>query len=92
MPYCFFLKGLTHDFGQKVKILPLLVFGQNGPGDNVLMIIEVKKQALLDYKRWILHTCLRGIFSKGLTHDFGHKIKILSLFVSGQNWPGMNVS
>ena len=42
MPYWFFSKGLTSDFGQKIKILPLSVFGQNGPGDNVLMIIEVE--------------------------------------------------
>ena len=43
----------------------------------------VRKQALLDYKKWILHSYQIGIFSKGLTHDFG-QIKILHLFVSGQ--------
>ena len=39
----------------------------------------VGKQALLDYKKWILHNCNIGIFSEGLTHDFGQKMKILSL-------------
>ena len=39
----------------------------------------VRKQALLDYKKWILHSCNIGIFSEGLTHDFGQKMKILSL-------------
>ena len=51
----------------------------------------VRKQALLDYKKGILHSYQIGIFSKGLTHDFGQKMKILSLFVSGQNGPGNNV-
>ena len=44
MPYWFFSKGLTHDFGHKIKILPLFVFGQNGPEGNVLMIIEVENK------------------------------------------------
>ena len=39
-----FSKGLTHDFGQKMKILSLFVFGQNGPGNNDLMIIEVENK------------------------------------------------
>ena len=37
----------------------------------------VRKQALLDYKKWILHSSNIGIFSVGLTHDFGQKMKIL---------------
>ena len=45
----------------------------------------VPKQALLDYKKWILHGYQIGIFSKGLSNDFG-QIKILYLFVSGQKW------
>ena len=39
-----FSKGLTHGFGQKMKILSLFVFGQNGPGNNDLMIIEVENK------------------------------------------------
>ena len=50
----------------------------------------VRKQALLDYKKGILHSYQIGIFSKGLTHDFGQKMGILSLFVSGQNGPRNN--
>ena len=30
LPYWDFLNGLTHDFGQKLKIPYLFVFGQNG--------------------------------------------------------------
>ena len=49
----------------------------------------VRRQALLDYKKWILHSYQIGIFLKGLSHDFGQKN--LYLFVSGQNGPGNNV-
>ena len=45
----------------------------------------VRKKALLDYKKWILHSCHIGIFSQGLTLDFGQKSKINYLFVFGQN-------
>ena len=51
----------------------------------------VRKKALLDYKNWILRSYQIGIVLKGLSHDFGQKIKILSLFVSGKNGPGNNV-
>ena len=39
----------------------------------------VRKQALKYYKKWILKSSNIGIFSEGLTHDFGQKMKILSL-------------
>ena len=38
----------------------------------------VRKQALKYYKKWSLHSSNIGIFSEGLTHDFGRKMKILS--------------
>ena len=39
----------------------------------------VRKQALLDYKKWILHSSNIGFFfSEGLTYDFGQKMKISS--------------
>ena len=38
----------------------------------------VRKQALKYYKKWTLHSSNIGIFSEGLTHDFGQKMKILS--------------
>ena len=47
-PYCFFSKGFTHDFGRKMEISSLYVFGQ--------MDLEIlfddhwgRNQALLDY-------------------------------------------
>jgi len=51
----------------------------------------VRKQALKYYKKWILHSSNIGIFSEGLTQDFGQKMKILSTFVLGQNRPGNSV-
>ena len=50
----------------------------------------VRKQALLDYKKWILHSYQIGIFSNGLSPDFGQKMEILSLFISGQSGPRNN--
>ena len=50
----------------------------------------VRKQALLDYKKWILHSYQIGIFSKGLTHDFG-QIKIYICLFLDKNGPGNNV-
>ena len=45
----------------------------------------VRKKALLDYKNEFLPSCHIGIVSKGLTTDFGQKLKISYLFVFGQN-------
>ena len=36
----FLPEGLTHDFGQKMKILSQFVFGQNRPRKSVLRIFE----------------------------------------------------
>ena len=46
----------------------------------------VKEQAQLDKEILILHSCNIEIFLKELTHDFGQKLEISSLFVFGQNW------
>ena len=51
----------------------------------------VRKQALKYYKKWILNCRNIGIFSERFTHSFGQKMKILSLFVFGQNRPGNSV-
>ena len=37
----------------------------------------VRRQALLDYKKGILHSYHIGIFLKGLSHDFGQNLKLL---------------
>ena len=42
----FFPKGLTHDFGQKLKIS---YFDQDRPR-NIVFLHQVKKQVFLDYK------------------------------------------
>ena len=44
----------------------------------------VKNQALLDYKKSFLNSQHIDIFSKGLTHNFGQTMEILSFFVLGQ--------
>ena len=45
----------------------------------------VRKKALLDHTNEFLPSCHIGSFSKGLTNDFGQKLKISYLFVFGQN-------
>ena len=87
---------LTIDFRQKLEISSLfflffffltkLISLEIMPHDHL-----VWKQALLDYKKWILRSYQIRIFLKGLSHDFGQKITILYLFVSGQNGPGNTV-
>ena len=48
----------------------------------------VRKQALLDYKKWILHSCNSGIFFRRVNPRFWSKNEN---FIFGQNRPGNNV-
>ena len=79
-PYCFFLKGSTHDFSRNMEISSLDVFGQ--------MDLEIlfddrwgRKHALLDYKILDITKLPCWDFYMGLTQDFGQKLLISSLFV-----------
>ena len=47
---------------EKIKILSLFVSGQNGPGNNVLMIIEVENKPSQTIKIWISHRCRICLF------------------------------
>ena len=73
MPHWFFLKGLTHDFGQNMEILSLYVFVQ--------MILEImfddhwgRKQALFDYKNLPITKSPYWDFFKGVNPRFWLKI------------------
>ena len=59
-----FLKELTHDFGEKSVIFLFVFFFLFNKISLEIMSHDhlVKKQALLDYKKWILHSCNIGIF------------------------------
>ena len=72
-PYCFFSKGTTHDFGRKMEISSLYVFGQMDL--EILFDDHTPSQTI---KCWILQSCHAEIFTQGLTQDFG---QISSLFV-----------
>ena len=72
-PYCFFSKGSTHDFGQKMEISSLYVFGQMG--------LEIlfddhwgRKQALLDYKNLDITKLSYWDFYTGVNQRFWSKI------------------
>ena len=51
----------------------------------------VRKQSFQDYKNTDFTYLAYWIFSGGLTHDFGQKLKISSLFVLRHISPGNNV-
>ena len=44
-----------------------------------------KEETFFDYKNKKFESPINGIFPKGLTHAIGHKMRIFSLFVFGQN-------
>ena len=44
-----------------------------------------KEETFFDYKNKKFESPIDGIFPKGLTHAIGHKMRIFSLFVFGQN-------
>ena len=44
-----------------------------------------RKETIFDYKRKIFKNPKNRMFPKGLSHAFGQKMPILSLFVFGQN-------
>ena len=77
----FLSAGLTHDFGQKMKIFSSFVLGQNGPGNSVLRIFEVENKLSYTVKIWFFIDATLVFFSKGLTNDFGQNMEILSLYV-----------
>ena len=83
------MKDLTHDFGEKSEIF-LFVFNKIS-----LEIMShdhlVRKQALLDYKKWILHSSNIWIFFRRINPCVWSKNENLSLFVFGQNRPGNSV-
>ena len=76
-----FLKGLTHDFGQKFELSLLFVFIENRTSNDVWDVLD-KKEASLDYKKCISYSRKTGYFAKGLTHDFSQKFKLSSVIVS----------
>ena len=76
---------------KKRKILSLFVFGGNGPGNDVFMIIEVENKPSHAIKIWILHSCHIGFF-KGVDPWFWSKNGKfpLSLFFWQNNYRTMS--
>ena len=67
-----FLHGLSF-----LKIFPEMMFGD----------VLDKKEAFLEKKICILYVQEIGNFPKGLTHDFGQKFQLSSLFLFIENRP-----
>ena len=64
-----------------LKIGPEMMFGD----------VLDRKEAFLDKKICILYVRKMGNFPKGLTHDFGQKFQLSSLFVFIENRPRNDV-
>ena len=80
-----FTKGLTHEFDQHLNISLFLFLDKMGIEIMVDDRLD-KEQAHLDKKFDSTDRCRIEIFLKDLTHDFGQKLDMSSLFFQ-QNKP-----
>ena len=80
MPYGHFLKGLTHDSGQKLEFFPLLPFKQNRPRNNVSWP-SVYKTSLARLKNKDFAKSPYEDFFKGVNPWFWSKITIFFLLL-----------
>ena len=87
----FFSKGLTHDFGQKLEIIPWIVFGKKICLEIMCDDLLLRNGPSWTVRKLILQSGHIGFFSKGLSHDFGQKLENSSWFVFGQSRPRNNV-
>ena len=82
----FFSKGLTHAFGQKNAIFFLYLDLIKMRLEMTLSEFAIKRETFFDLK---IHNFSKfknyHVFSKELTHAFGQKMPIFSLFRFGQN-------
>ena len=78
-----FPKGLTHGFGTKMAIFPILFLGKIGQENVFCDILEQKKMPFQTIKTRRSKSGKIDIFPKGLTHRFGPKMDIffLTLFL-----------
>ena len=72
---CIFPKGLTHNFGQKVKFFLTLIFQQNCLIKNCLKIFEIKKNYFLPIKNLIFLAPKRAFFQRGQPTIFAKNSK-----------------
>ena len=81
-----FPKGLTHAFGQKMPILSLFFLVKTSQEIRFNNVLD-GKETFFDYRRKISESPKNRMFPKGLrlTHAFGQKMPILSLFGFGHN-------
>ena len=76
----------SYDFRQKLKI-SLFVFRTKWALKKCLMIIQLGNKPSQTKKILILHSGNIAFFSKGLTDDFGQKLKLYSFYYFEQNRP-----
>ena len=65
-----FLKGLVHNFVQKIKHFPCFYFGQNRQEKKCVDYILDRKKAFLGKKNKILKSRKNCVFPKGLVYGY----------------------
>ena len=78
---CIFPKGLTHNFGQKVKFFFNPYFSAKLFNKKLFENFRDKKKLFLTYKKFDLFSTKKSIFPKRSTHDFRKKFKIFSALI-----------
>ena len=76
----FFPKGLTNGFGPKMPIFPTNFFQAIQARNMSFMIFQNKKTPFQAIKTRSLKSQKIDIFRSGLTHGFGSKMAIFSIF------------
>ena len=74
-----FPKGLTDGFAAKMAVFPFFFLGNKGQ-ENVFYDMLERKNAFLGFKNKKFKKPENRHFSKGLTHGFGPKMAIFSIF------------
>ena len=88
-----FSKGVNPCFWSKNAIFFHYLFSLKiRVEERVNNVLKRKKKTFLDCKNKIFHSPKNRIFPKGLTHAFGQKMQLFSLFVFGQNKSKNNVT
>ena len=79
-----FPKGLGHALGQKMHFFFHVLFSVKIRVEIRFNNVLDRKQTFFDYKDKIFQSPKNCVFPEGLTHAFGQKMPLFSLFISGQ--------
>ena len=84
-PKIAFFQGVNPCFSSKNAIFIFICFRTKKKLQIRFEDVLDKTQPFYDYKNKMFHSLKNCIFPNGLTHDFGQKMSLYSLFVFGLN-------